>query len=116
MVTSDYRGTDLAHLLRAYERGDDLECLTDFAGPRAAARRAPIASVLSTATPIAMWPCTAGRRDANIGAMRASLLAILLLALTCHSAVAQDRIPATVTDIVDGDTIKVQPDVGPVIT
>jgi micrococcal nuclease len=36
--------------------------------------------------------------------------------LTCHTVAAQERIPATVTSVVDGDTIKVQFDGGQVVT
>src|SRR4051794_36009305 len=48
--------------------------------------------------------------------MRASLFATLLLAVTWHVAAAEDRIPATVLDFGDGDTIRVRPDGGQVVT
>jgi micrococcal nuclease len=46
----------------------------------------------------------------------AIIFAVLLSLLTFCPALAQDRLPATVTDIVDGDTIKVRLDDGQVVT
>src|SRR5687767_3620773 len=43
-------------------------------------------------------------------------LAVLLVFTLAAPAAAQDRIPATVTAVVDGDTIKVQPDAGGTLT
>lgn len=49
--------------------------------------------------------------------MRYLLALVLLLALVpTRPAAAQDRIPATVVSVVDGDTVRVQPEGSPVLT
>src|SRR6188508_8486 len=46
----------------------------------------------------------------------ATILAATIMVLTWLPAATQDRIPATVTSVVDGDTIKVQNDAGGTFT